>query len=133
MITCIDTAESWTDNGAPQGASHFVVPTVGCRRKERFVIVKTTWALACVLSVGIVFPVAAQNHSLVRFDGGIGVIPVSNGTVTNGVATRNVVRLVNPPGQIWVIKGLKANVSTETLSTHSPSRTSTMSPRGSSD
>jgi hypothetical protein len=68
-----------------------------------------------VLSVGIVFPVAAQNHSLVRFDGGIGVIPVSNGIVTNGVATRNVVRLVNPPGQIWVIKGLKSYVSTEGL------------------
>ena len=79
-------------------------------------IVKTTWALACVLSVGIVFPVAAENDSLVSFDGGIGVIPVSNvavaanGTVT---VTRNIVRDANPAGQIWVIDALKANVATD--------------------
>jgi hypothetical protein len=76
------------------------------------VIVKTTWALACVLSVGIVVPVAAENDSLVRFDGGIGVIPVSNVTVANGIVTvnPNTVRGVSPAGQIWVIDGLKATV-----------------------
>jgi hypothetical protein len=81
------------------------------------VIVKTTWALACVLSVGIFFPVAAEKHdSLVRFDGGIGVIPVSNVAVaaTGAVTvTRNIVRDANPAGQIWVIDALKADVDTD--------------------
>jgi hypothetical protein len=69
-----------------------------------------------VLSVGIVFPAAAKNDRLVRFDGGIGVIPVSNVTVNaDGSVTvsRNIVRGVNPPGQIWVIDGLKADVDTD--------------------
>jgi len=80
------------------------------------VTVKTAWALACLLSVGIVVPVAAENDSLVKFDGGIGVIPVSNvavaanGTVT---VTRNIVRDSNPAGQIWVINALKASVATD--------------------
>ena len=59
---------------------------------------------------------AAGRDSLARFEGGIGVIPVSNaagtanadGTFPN--ASRNVVRGVNPPGQIWVIANLKAEV-----------------------
>ncbi|HMF96962.1 MAG TPA: hypothetical protein VKE96_21835 [Vicinamibacterales bacterium] len=72
-------------------------------------------ALACVLSVILASPLAAEDHSLVRFDGGIGVIPVSNVTVTNGVTTvsRNVVRGINSPGQIWVIDRLKADVDTD--------------------
>jgi hypothetical protein len=55
---------------------------------------------------------AADGDSLVRFDGGIGVIPVSNVTVTEGTVTvsRNVVRGVNPAGQIWVIEALTADV-----------------------
>jgi len=78
--------------------------------------VKTPWALACLLSVGIVVPVAAENDSLVKFDGGIGVIPVSNVTVNaDGSVTvsRNIVRGVNPPGQIWIIDGLRADVDTD--------------------
>ena len=97
-----------------------VLPTswTDCRllQERKVVTVKTAWALACLLSVGIVVPVAAENDSLVKFDGGIGVIPVSNvavaanGTVT---VTRNIVRDANPAGQIWVIDALKANVATD--------------------
>jgi hypothetical protein len=72
-------------------------------------------ALACALLVALVSPLRAEDHSLVRFDGGIGVIPVSNVTVVNGVttATRNVVRGINSPGQIWVISRLRADIDTD--------------------
>ena len=78
-------------------------------------MLKATLALTCFLCVGLVSPIRAGDDSLVRFDGGIGVIPVSNvavnadGTVT---VSRNTVRGVNPPGQIWVIARLKADVET---------------------
>jgi len=60
------------------------------------------------------FPVLADDH--IKFRGGIGVIPVSNvagtanadGTFPN--VTRNIVRGVNPPGQIWVIEDLRGEV-----------------------
>ena len=59
-------------------------------------------------------PVAALSaDSLVKFAGGIGVIPISNvvvaadGTIT---VARNVVRTVNSAGQIWVISDLEADV-----------------------
>jgi hypothetical protein len=55
------------------------------------------------------------SNSLVRFDGGIGVIPVSN-VVVNGTTTTvspNTVRGIAPSGQIWRIADLDANVSTE--------------------
>ena len=55
------------------------------------------------------------SDSLVRFDGGIGVIPVSN-VVVNGTTTTvspNAVRGIAPSGQIWRIADLDANVSTE--------------------
>ena len=69
--------------------------------------------LGCVLCIGIVSPLRADD-TLVRFDGGIGVIPVSNVTVNaDGSVTvsRNIVRGVNPPGQIWVIARLRAEVN----------------------
>ncbi len=62
---------------------------------------------------------ASADDSLVRFKGGIGVIPVSSGVAvapTVGTAltvesvNRNIVRGVQPPGQIWVIADLRANV-----------------------
>jgi len=67
---------------------------------------------ACVLCLAVVSPLGADD-TLVRFDGGIGVIPVSNATVNaDGSVTvsRNIVRGVNPPGQIWVISRLRAEV-----------------------
>jgi hypothetical protein len=68
-----------------------------------------------LLIVGIfVLPVVA-NDTLAKFDGGIGVIPISSGQGTDATATtvtRNIVRGVQPAGQIWVIDDLEAEVTT---------------------
>ena len=75
---------------------------------------KGKWKLgviATVATVGMSSAMAAGN--LVVFDGGIGVIPVSSGVGTDPTATtvnRNIVRGVQPPGNIWVIRDLKARV-----------------------
>jgi len=56
-----------------------------------------------------------HEESLVKFDHGIGVDPISN-VVVNGTTTTvspNVVRGISPAGQIWRIADLDANVSTE--------------------
>lgn len=58
---------------------------------------------------GFTFPVEAED-ALAKFSGGIGVIPVSNVTATG--VTPNVVRGVNPAGQLWVIRKLEAEVKT---------------------
>jgi hypothetical protein len=67
-----------------------------------------------LLLLGIAVPLASlADDSLARFKGGIGVIPVSSGQGTAATATvvnRNIVRGVQPPGQIWVIADLKADV-----------------------
>lgn len=57
----------------------------------------------------------SAHNSLVRFNGGIGVDPISNVVVsgTTVTASANVVRGINPPGQIWRIADLDANVSTD--------------------
>jgi hypothetical protein len=76
---------------------------------------KWTFVLFFVLAA----PLAAADDSLVRFKGGIGVIPVSsaagalNSDGTSPNVNRNVVRGVNPPGQIWVIADLIADVKTD--------------------
>jgi hypothetical protein len=70
-------------------------------------------ALVLALFLGLVFPLSATADSLAKFQGGIGVIPVSSGVGTAATATdvnRNIVRGVQPPGQIWVIADLQANV-----------------------
>lgn len=76
------------------------------------------WAFALLL--GTVFSLSASaDDSLVKFKGGIGVIPVSSGVAvaptlpTAAVVesvSRNIVRGVQPPGQIWVIDDLKTDV-----------------------
>jgi hypothetical protein len=76
-------------------------------------------ASVLVLMMGVAWSVAAvSDDGLVRFKGGVGVIPVSAaaGAVnpadnTSPSVTRNVVRGVNPPGQIWRIADLTAEVS----------------------
>jgi hypothetical protein len=78
---------------------------------------------AWVLFFGIVTPLsAAADDSLVKFKGGIGVIPVSAGVaVAPTLATaqtvesvnRNIVRGVQPPGQLWVIADLRADVKAD--------------------
>src|SRR2546425_2780188 len=79
--------------------------------------------LALVTLVVLLLPVALaakdskdsrdSGNSLVRFEGGIGVDPVSN--VAAGppvVVTVNTVRGVNPAGQLWTIRDLRAEVTT---------------------
>jgi hypothetical protein len=69
----------------------------------------------------MVVPLASlADDSLAKFKGGIGVIPVSAGVVpagqqplTSEVVNRNFVRGVPPPGQIWTIAALKADVKTD--------------------
>ena len=75
-------------------------------------------ALVCTLFLGVVssLPATAADDTLARFKGGIGVIPVSSGVVpdpaqlTSEVVNRNLVRGVQPAGQIWVIDKLDARV-----------------------
>ena len=72
---------------------------------------------AFLLFLGIVAPLSASaDDSLAKFKGGIGVIPVSSGQGTAATATvvnRNLVRGVQPAGQIWVIEDLKAEVKAD--------------------
>lgn len=77
--------------------------------------------LACLLLIAATAPVAAladdggSGGSLVKFKGGIGVIPVSSApgpAPTAATVNRNIVRGVQPPGQIWRIDDLRADVST---------------------
>src|SRR5258705_13718532 len=59
---------------------------------------------------------AVADDTLVKFRGGIGVLPVAAGegqAATADVVTRNVVRGVEPAGQIWVISALKADVKVD--------------------
>src|SRR5947208_16951325 len=77
-------------------------------------------ALGLVLFLVGVFPVSATtDDTLVKFKGGIGVIPVSSAAgVANANGTfpdvnRNTVRGVNPPGQIWTIADLRAEVNVD--------------------
>ena len=59
-------------------------------------------------ALALAFSAAAlADDRLVRFDGGIGEIPVSNST------TPNVVRGISPGGQPWVISRLTADVRTD--------------------
>jgi hypothetical protein len=62
---------------------------------------------------GFFSSVGVADDTLAEFKGGIGVIPVSSGVGTAATATtvnRNIVRGVNPPGQIWTIKDLDAKI-----------------------
>jgi len=63
---------------------------------------------ACLLSFAALAPMyATAAEPLVRFDGGIGEIPVSSLTAAN------VVQGVPPGGQPWVISSLRAEVHTD--------------------
>ena len=63
--------------------------------------------------VGLSAPSAMADDTLASFNGGIGVIPVSSGEGMEATATvvnRNIVRGVQPAGQVWVIRELEARV-----------------------
>lgn len=77
---------------------------------------RTLTLAALALSASIGLPEAMAAPDLVKFDGGIGVIPVSSGVGVGAQATdvnRNIVRGVQPAGQIWVIRELKAAVKAD--------------------
>ena len=73
-------------------------------------------ALSLMFSIGALATSSFASDFLARFEGGIGVIPVSsvalpmndNGTFQN--VNRNDVRGVPPAGQIWVIARLEADI-----------------------
>src|ERR1043165_5039345 len=74
-------------------------------------------AVVLVLAMGMAGSVSAhEGDSLARFEGGIGVIPVSNGAgPVNGDGTfpnakLNIVRGVNPGAGPWRIASLRADV-----------------------
>jgi hypothetical protein len=59
---------------------------------------------------------AVADDSLVKFDGGIGAIPVSAGQGTAAIATtviRNIVRGVQAPAQLWTIADFEAEVTVD--------------------
>ena len=63
---------------------------------------------ACLFSTALLFPFAASAQApLVRFDSGIGVVPVRAGPAAN------IVRGVNPGGQPWVISRLTVDIKTD--------------------
>jgi len=70
-------------------------------------------ALACTLFLGSVLalPAAADDDrdTLFKFDGGIGSQPFRN---TNNLAAPNLAAGVTPGGAPWVIKSLKAEITT---------------------
>jgi hypothetical protein len=62
------------------------------------------------------FPLSAVADDTLKFRGGIGVIPVASGVglmATAEVVNRNIVRGVQPAGQIWVISALTADVKSD--------------------
>ena len=66
--------------------------------------------LPAVVALAPLSAVAAE--PLVKFDGGIGAIPISTVSVTGATTTviRNIVRGVQPPAQLWAIADLTAEV-----------------------
>ena len=63
---------------------------------------------ACLFSTALLFPFAASAQApLVRFDSGIGVIPIRAGPAPNTV------RGVNPGGIPWVISRLTVDIKTD--------------------
>jgi hypothetical protein len=77
---------------------------------------RTLIATALASIIGIFAPQATAADTLARFQGGIGVIPVSSApgpAATAETVNRNIVRGVQPPGQIWVIADLRADIKVD--------------------
>jgi hypothetical protein len=76
-------------------------------KKSLFVCTLAIFILGLFVSSGL------ADDTLARFRGGIGVHPVSNVVAGDPVVVnRNVVRGVNPAGQLWEIADLDARVET---------------------
>jgi hypothetical protein len=86
----------------------------------RCVMKRYLWVASFALVAFGIFAALAiaddERGTLVRFEGGIGVHPVSNVTVAGTppavTVNANIIRGVNPAGQIWVIDNLDAKVKT---------------------
>jgi hypothetical protein len=81
-------------------------------------MIKNTRAFLLLLAVAAPLSAFADDdsRSLAKFKGGIGVIPVSSAPGPAPIAAtvnRNIVRGVQPPGQIWVIQDLRADVKAD--------------------
>ena len=86
--------------------------------KKAFVLLAFLSSLFTLSAIAKALPAQQSDDSgtLVKFDGGIGVLPVANGVgqaATAEVVTRNIVRGVQPAGQIWVISALRATVKND--------------------
>jgi hypothetical protein len=85
-------------------------------RPSTLIMMATMSIFVGVGLVGLLTPSVMADDTLARFKGGIGVIPVSSGVgmlATAEVVNRNIVRGVQPAGQIWVIRKLEAKVTTD--------------------
>jgi len=72
-------------------------------------------SILVVLIAGLFSSLSNADDNLARFKGGIGAIPVSSGVGTDTTATtvnRNIVRGIQPPGQLWRIRDLDARIKT---------------------
>jgi hypothetical protein len=75
-----------------------------------------TITLLAISLLTVVLPLHRNEDTLVKFDGGIGVDGVSAAQGSAPVATtvtRNIVRGVQPAGQLWRIADFKAEVKTD--------------------
>ena len=84
-------------------------------RPSKLIMMATTSIFVWAGLVGLLIPSVMADDTLARFKGGIGVIPVSSGVgtaTTAEIVNRNIVRGVQPAGQIWVIRKLEAKVKT---------------------
>jgi hypothetical protein len=76
---------------------------------------KKALVLSAFLTALFTLSALAEVHTPVKFDGGIGVIPVASGVGQGPTATMvnlNIVSGVQPAPQIWVISALTATVKT---------------------
>ena len=72
-------------------------------------------SILVILIAGLFSSSSNADDTLARFKGGIGVIPVSAGVgtaATAEVVNRNIVREIQPPGQLWRISDLNARIKT---------------------
>jgi hypothetical protein len=99
---------------------YLVLKAVKKNKNGGAVMKKSLFASILMVLIGGFFASSAMaDDTLVRFQGAIGDIPVSNvagtanpdGTFPN--VARNIVRGVNPAGQIWVISAFKADVKVD--------------------
>ena len=87
-------------------ASLFTIATSNPKPPKRAVsrrsFLGTPLAVGCAIFVMVTIAQSAPAQNLVKFSGGIGVIPTGS--------TNTTVRGIAPPGQIWVIRDLAADV-----------------------